>query len=159
VHANALRVQEALRAAGSPAEVVELADSTRTSAEAAAAIGVDQGQIAKSLLFLVDGEAVLAILSGLDRLDTERLREHVGGSAVARPEAAQVRELTGFPIGGVSPIAPLGSVRVVLDRGLERYDVVWAAAGTPHAVFPTSFAELAKLTGGEVVDVRVRTSE
>jgi prolyl-tRNA editing enzyme YbaK/EbsC (Cys-tRNA(Pro) deacylase) len=155
VHANAVRVQEALRAAGSAGEVVELADSTRTSAEAAAAIGVDQGQIAKSLLFLVDGAPVLAILSGLDRLDTERLREHAGGSEVTRPDAAQVRELTGFPIGGVSPIAVTEGVRILIDRGLEAYDVVWAAAGTPHAVFPTSFAELARLTGAEVADVRV----
>jgi prolyl-tRNA editing enzyme YbaK/EbsC (Cys-tRNA(Pro) deacylase) len=159
VHANAQRVQDALRAAGSPAQVVELAESTRTSVEAAAAIGVEQGQIAKSLLFLVDGAPVLAILSGVDRLDTERLRAEVGGSVVTRPDAAQVRELTGFPIGGVSPLAVPASVRVLLDRGLESFDVVWAAAGTPHAVFPTSFGELAALTGAEIADVRVRTED
>lgn len=153
MHRNAQRVQEALRAAGSEAAVVELPASARTSAEAAAAIGVRVGQIAKSLVFVVDGQPVVAVLSGADRLDPEKLRCAVGGTRVERADADAVRKATGFPIGGVSPLAH--SARVVVDRGLAAHDAVWAAAGTPHAVFPTSFAELVSLAGGEVVDVRV----
>ncbi len=152
MHKNAERVQAALRAAGSDAAVVELPASARTSAEAAAAIGVEVGQIAKSLVFVVDGEPVVAVLSGSDRLDPEKLRLALGGSEVARADADAVRVATGFPIGGVSPVAH--PVRVVVDRGLATYEAVWAAAGTPHAVFPTTFAELVAVSGGDVADVR-----
>ena len=154
MHQNAARVQEALRASGSSAKIVELADSTRTSAEAAAAIGVDVGQIAKSLVFLADGEPVLVVLSGVDRLDTERLREYLAAGCVTRADAELVRDVTGFPIGGVSPVGHAGTVRIVLDRALAAYPVVWAAAGTPHAVFPTTFSELVAVTGAETADVR-----
>lgn len=151
MHKNAQRVQDALRAAGSVAGVVELPASTRTSAEAAAAIGVAVGQIAKSLVFLVDGEPVVAVLSGTDRLDPEKLRLAVGGTRVDRADADAVREATGFPIGGVSPLAH--QARVLIDRGLAGYDAIWAAAGTPHAVFPTTFTELVAVSGAAVVDV------
>ncbi|MGD0082160.1 MAG: YbaK/EbsC family protein [Acidimicrobiales bacterium] len=154
MHQNAARVQAALLSSGSKAEVVELPDSTRTSAEAAAAIGVAIGQIAKSLVFLADDEPVLAVLSGVDRLDTERLRQHVGAARVVRADASRVRDVTGFPIGGVSPIGNPATLRVVLDKALAAYPVVWAAAGTPHAVFPTTFAELVAITGAETADVR-----
>jgi prolyl-tRNA editing enzyme YbaK/EbsC (Cys-tRNA(Pro) deacylase) len=156
MHKNAERVQDALRAAGSGAAVVELPTSARTSAEAAAAIGVEVGQIAKSLVFTVDGEAVVAVLSGTDRLDPDKLRRVLGGATVERADADTVRAATGFPIGGVSPLAH--TARVVVDRGLAAYDVVWAAAGTPHAVFPTTFAELLSVSEGVMVDVRVSPS-
>ncbi|HTX63102.1 MAG TPA: YbaK/EbsC family protein, partial [Acidimicrobiales bacterium] len=129
MHKNASRVQEVLRAAGSDAQVVELPDSTRTSAEAAAAVGVGVGQIAKSLVFVVGGEAVVAVLSGIDRLDPEKLRRLRGATRVYRPDADAVRAATGFPIGGVSPVGH--GAPVVVDRGLANYDVIWAAAGTP----------------------------
>lgn len=151
VHRNAERVQEALRAAGSDAAVVELPSSARTSAEAAAAIGVTVGQIAKSLVFAVDGEPVVAVLSGTDRLDPEKLCRAMGGTRVERVDADAVRAATGFPIGGVSPLGH--GARVVVDRGLASYDVVWAAAGTPHTVFPTTFDELVSASGGAVADV------
>ncbi len=147
-------MQAALRASGSDAEVVELPDSTRTSAEAAAAIGVEVGQIAKSLVFMADGKPVLAVLSGGDRLDTERLREYMAATNVTRADAAVVREATGFAIGGVSPIGLEAKVRIVLDKGLAAYPVVWAAAGTPHAVFPTTLSELVAVTGAETADIR-----
>lgn len=153
MHRNAQRVQDVLRAAGSGAEVVELPTSAGTSAEAAAAIGVEVGQIAKSLVFTVDGEAVVAVLSGTDRLDPDKLRLALGGATVERADADTVRAATGFPIGGVSPLAH--SAPVVVDRGLAAYEVVWAAAGTPHAVFPTTFAELVSVTAGTEADVRV----
>jgi len=153
VHRNARRVQDALRAAGSDAEVVELPSSTRTSTEAAEAVGVEVGQIAKSLVFLVGSEPVVAVLSGADRLDTEKLRRHLGASSVGRADADAVRAATGFPIGGVSPVAH--DVRVVIDRALASYAVIWAAAGTPNAVFRTSVTELVSLVpGAEVADVR-----
>jgi prolyl-tRNA editing enzyme YbaK/EbsC (Cys-tRNA(Pro) deacylase) len=156
LHRNAQRVQDALREAGSKAVVVELADSTRTSAEAAAAVDVEVGQIAKSLVFLADGSPVVAVLSGVDRLDTEKLRAHLGAGRIDRASADQVREATGFPIGGVSPVAH--GVPVLVDRALGGYDVVWAAAGTPNAVFATSFDELVVLSGGAAADVRVTTT-
>ncbi len=153
MHKNASRVQEALRAAGSDAQVVELPGSTRTSAEAAAAIGVEVGQIAKSLVFMVDREPVVAVLSGSDRLDLDKLRRLRGATQVHRPDADAVRAATGFPIGGVSPVGH--GAPVVVDRGLAAYDVIWAAAGTPNAVYPTTFDELVAVSGGDVGDVRV----
>jgi prolyl-tRNA editing enzyme YbaK/EbsC (Cys-tRNA(Pro) deacylase) len=156
LHRNAARVQEALRAAGSGAAVRELPDSAHTSQEAAAALGVEVAQIAKTLVFVADGNAVLAVLSGADRLDTERLAAHLGAEEVRRADPEAVREATGFPIGGVSPVVHGDGIRVVVDRALEAFDVVWAAAGTPRAVFPTDFEELLRVSGGEPGDVRCR---
>lgn len=155
LHRNARRVQEALNAAGSASAVQELPDSARTVAEAAMALGVGEGQIAKTLVFVADGTPVLAVLSGPDRLDPERLARHLGAARVVRADADVVRRATGFPIGGVSPVGHGDGLRVIVDRGLEAFDVVWAAAGTPHAVFPTSFAELLIVAGGEPADVAV----
>lgn len=155
LHRNAQRVQDALIAVGSSAEVRELPDSAHTVAEAAAALGVAPGQIAKSLVFVADGEPVLAVLSGPDRLDPDRLARHLGAAKVARADADMVRQATGFPIGGVSPAGHREGLRVVIDQGLEPYAVVWAAAGTPHAVFPTTFAELLAVSKGEPGDVRL----
>jgi prolyl-tRNA editing enzyme YbaK/EbsC (Cys-tRNA(Pro) deacylase) len=154
LHRNAARVQTALAAAGSPAIVRELPESAHSSAEAAAALGVDVGQIAKSLVFMADGEPVLVVLRGADRLDPVRLGAHLGAAKVQRADAASVRDATGFPIGGVSPVGHADGLRVVVDQALAEYAVVRAAAGTPHAVFPTSFAELLAVAGGEPADVR-----
>lgn len=146
MHRNAELVQAALRARGSAAEVVELPSSARTSAEAAASLGVEVGQIAKSLVFLADGALVVAVLSGADRLDTARLGRLLGARRVERAGPDAVREATGFPIGGVSPVGH--GLPVVVDAGLAAHDVVWAAAGTPNAVFRTSHAELLSLVPG-----------
>ncbi len=155
-HRNAERVQAALLAKGSTAAVRELPESAHTSAEAAAALGVDLAQIAKSLVFVADGEPVLIVLSGADRLDPERLAGWLGAAKVTRADADTVRAATGFPIGGVSPVGHPDGLRVVVDEALGRYPVVWAAAGTPHAVFPTTFAELVALSEGDAADVRQR---
>jgi len=154
VHRNAILVQDALRSAGSTASVVELPDSARTSAEAAAALGVEAGRIAKSLVFVADGRPVLAVLSGDDRLDTARLAEHLGASSVVRADADTVRRATGFPIGGVSPLGHPPGLTVLVDRGLAAHPTVWAAAGTPHAVFETNFDELLAVSAGTPADVR-----
>lgn len=156
LHRNAAKVQEALRAAGSGATVRELPDSAHTSQEAAAALGVQVAQIAKTLVFVADGTAVLAVLSGADRLDTERLAAHLDAGEVRRADPDLVRDATGFPIGGVSPVVHGEGIRVVVDRALEGFDVVWAAAGTPHAVFPTDFHELLRVSGGQPGDIRSR---
>jgi prolyl-tRNA editing enzyme YbaK/EbsC (Cys-tRNA(Pro) deacylase) len=157
-HRNAVRVQDALRAAGSSARVRRLDDSARTAPEAAAALGVEVGAIAKSLVFQADSEPVLVVMSGADRCDTARLAAELGAERVRRPDADVVRAATGYPIGGVSPAGLPAELTVLVDRGLAAFDVVWAAAGTPHDVFPTTFDELLALTGGRPTDVREEES-
>ncbi len=155
-HPSVERVRTALRAAGLTARVRELPGSTRTSQEAAAALGVAVGQIAKSLVFLADGEPVMVVASGADRVDTGRLAAHVGVTGISRADAERVRAATGYPIGGVSPAGLDGRLRVLIDRGLAPFEVVWAAAGTPNSVFPTTFFELLRVSGGEEADVSER---
>ena len=156
VHPNVRRVQEALRAAGSTAEVRQLSDSTRTSAEAAAAIGVEVAQIAKTIVFLADDEPVLVVASGANRIDTEALSRHLGGKKISRPDADVVRAATGFPIGGVSPVALPTGVTILIEKNLADFDELWASGGTPHAVFPTSYDELLRLTSGSTSEVSHR---
>jgi prolyl-tRNA editing enzyme YbaK/EbsC (Cys-tRNA(Pro) deacylase) len=153
MHPNAERVREALAGAGARADVVEFPEATRTSADAAAAIGTTIAQIAKTLVFLADGEPVLVIASGPDRVSEERLGEHLGAT-ISRADAEAVRDATGFPIGGVPPVGHSRRLRVVIDAALLEHEEIWSAGGTPNAVFPTTPAELIRLTGGEVVDVR-----
>ncbi|HEX9941896.1 MAG TPA: YbaK/EbsC family protein [Thermoanaerobaculia bacterium] len=153
MHPNAERVQAELRARGAGGEVVELAASTRTSQEAAAAIGTTVAQIAKSLVFLIGETPVLVIASGVNRVSLDKLSKLLGGPAV-RPDADTVKRLTGFPIGGVAPVGHASRMRVLIDQDLLRYDEVWAAAGTPNAVFRTTPDELARISEGEVVDLR-----
>jgi prolyl-tRNA editing enzyme YbaK/EbsC (Cys-tRNA(Pro) deacylase) len=148
------RVADALRAAGVEAEIHELSESTRTAEEAAAAIGTSVPKIVKSLVFLADGAPILALVSGSNRLDTDRLGAELGRE-IARADAATARAATGFAIGGVPPLGHATPLDVVVDRDLLQYDVVWAAAGTPHAVFPITPAELVRASGGRVVDLKV----
>jgi prolyl-tRNA editing enzyme YbaK/EbsC (Cys-tRNA(Pro) deacylase) len=154
MHPNAERAQAELRSLGAGGEVVELAASTRTSQEAAAAIGTSVAQIAKSLLFLAGESPVLVIASGANRVSMEKLAAHLG-SPVTRPDAETVKRLTGFPIGGVAPIGHATRPQVLIDRDLLQHEEIWAAAGTPHAVFRTTPEELARITRGEVMDVRL----
>lgn len=142
-----------MAAIGSTACVRELPDSTRTSAEAAAAIGVDVAQIAKSLVFLADGDPVMVVASGADQVDTAKLSAALGGARITRADADAVRAATGYPIGGVSPAGLGGSLPVMIDRALATFGEVWVAAGTPHAVFPTTFGDLLRMSGGRPVDV------
>lgn len=151
----AQRVQEALRALGVGSEVIEFAEATRTSAEAAAAIGCEVGQIAKSLVFLAGGRPVLAIASGASRVDTARLAAAAGGP-VTRADPETVRRATGFAIGGVPPIGHATPLPVFLDRDLLSFDRIYAAAGTPNAVFPLTPDELVRITGGRVADLAER---
>jgi len=153
MHPNAHRVQSALAALGASAEVRELAASTRTAAEAAAALDAKVAQIAKSLLFVAGEDPVLVIASGRNQVSTAKLAEHLG-RPVGRADADAVRRLTGFPIGGVPPVGHTSPVRVLIDRDLLLHKELWAAAGTPRAVFRTTPDELVRITGGAVLDVR-----
>lgn len=150
---SAQRVQDFLRENGSAAQVVEMPDSTRTAAEAAEACGCTVGQIAKSLVFrtMNTGRPVLAIVAGDRRASEHKLGALIGGP-VERPNAAYVRDATGFAIGGVAPIRYPDEFFVFIDEALFGYDRIWAAAGTPRCVFETTADALQRLTGAKVVD-------
>jgi prolyl-tRNA editing enzyme YbaK/EbsC (Cys-tRNA(Pro) deacylase) len=152
-HRHVVRVQTALANAGATGEVRMLDDSARTAAEAAAALKVEVGQIANSLVFVADGEPLLVLTSGRHRVDTAKVAEVVGVAKVGRADADFVRTHTGVSIGGVSPIGHPRPLRTLVDVALNDYDVVWAAAGHTHAVFPTTFDELVRLTGGTPAEV------
>jgi prolyl-tRNA editing enzyme YbaK/EbsC (Cys-tRNA(Pro) deacylase) len=148
------RVADALAAAGIKAEIREMSASTRTAEDAAIAIGTTVPKIVKSLVFLAGDAPILALVSGSNRLDTERLGLALGRT-IARTDAATVREATGFAIGGVAPVGLSTPLAVVIDRDLLDYDLVWAAGGTPHAVFPITPDALVRVTNGRVLDLKV----
>jgi prolyl-tRNA editing enzyme YbaK/EbsC (Cys-tRNA(Pro) deacylase) len=153
MHPNAERVLAALRGAGAAGEIRELSDSARTATEAAAALGCPVGAIVKSLVFAADGNPLLVLTSGAHTVDTERLVSALDLTSVTRADAAMVRAATGFPIGGVAPVGHPAPLQTVVDTALGRYDVIWASAGTPHAVFPTTYEELLLMTGGHPMEV------
>lgn len=146
-------VQEHLRRAGVQADIHQLPQSTRTAAEAAAALGCPLGAIASSLLFLADGEPLLVMTSGRHRVDPEVLAAAVGAQSVVMASAKQVKAITGQAIGGVAPTGHPAKVATVVDMTLQDYDQVWAAAGTAHTVVPLTFEELMALTEGQPVPV------
>ncbi|MFK4066081.1 YbaK/EbsC family protein [Streptomyces sp. NPDC029674] len=129
-------------------------DQTRTAAEAAAAIGCDLSQICKSLIFAADGVPILVLMDGASRVDLELVRRELGAEKVTRAKADVVRQTTGYAIGGVPPFGHATRTRVLADRSLLDHDEVWAAAGTPYAVFPMAPKTLIAHAGGTLVDVR-----
>jgi Cys-tRNA(Pro) deacylase len=147
------RVQEALDKFGLESRVVRLPESTRTAPEAARAVGCEVGAIAKSLLFMADGEPVLVVCSGDRRVDTARLARIMNVSEVKMAPAEEVRRITGFAIGGVPPVGHATKVRTLIDSSLLRWPTVYAAAGAHDALFPIDPRRLAEVSGGEVVDV------
>lgn len=151
---SARRFEAHLRASGLANQVVELPASTRTSAEAAAAVGCTVAQIAKSLVFrAASGRPVLVVASGAGRVDEGKVAALVG-EPIGKADAAFVRERTGYVIGGVPPAGHADPLVTVLDEELGRFAEIWAAAGTPNAVFRLSWEELRQLTGGRVAPVR-----
>ena len=142
-----------LRDLGVAGEVRELPEPAPTAATAAAQLGCEVRAIANSLIFSADGAPLLVMTSGAHRVDTTRVATLVGASVVQRADAGSVREWTGQAIGGVAPVGHPAPIRTLVDTWLESCDVVWAAAGHPHAVFPTSFAELIRITGGTPANV------
>ena len=144
------RVAAALAEYGCPGEIKVLSDSARTAAEAAAALGIEVGQIASSLIFkLPDGSPLLVITSGRHRVDTDLVANNLGIEKLGRGDADNVKEQSGFSIGGVAPIGWVSPATILIDEALNDYEVVWAAAGHPHAVYPTSFAELLAITSAQ----------
>ncbi len=146
-------VAEALAARGATGQVRVLPDSARTAAQAAAALGCEAGAIASSLVFDAGGEAVLVITSGAHRVDVDKVAADHDLPPLQRASPDFVRAATGQAIGGVAPVGHPAPVRTFVDRWLDRHDVVWAAGGHPHAVFPTTYDELVRMTGGTPVDV------
>ena len=141
------RVAAALAEHGCAGQIKVLSDSARTAAEAAAALGIEVGQIASSLIFkLPDGSPLLVISSGRHRVDTDLVANNLGIEKLGRVDADYVKEQSGFSIGGVAPIGWVSPATILIDEALNDYEVVWAAAGHPHAVYPTSFAELLAIT-------------
>lgn len=153
-HRNVIRVIEAGRAVGLAVEPRRFPEGAKTAVDAANAIGCEVGQIVKSLIFGVDGEIVLAYVSGHNQLDERKLAEAAGGLMCRRVDADVVRETTGFPIGGVPPIGHVTALRVFIDPDLLVHDVVWAAAGTWHDVFPLAPHELQRVSGGIVIEIK-----
>lgn len=150
---TALRVQAAL---GEDFQVLEFDASTRTAAEAAAAVGCTVGQIAKSIIFkAASGRPVLVVASGDNRVATDKVAAAIG-EKIGRADANFVRERTGFAIGGVPPVAHSEPVLTLIDQDLARFDRIWAAAGTPNAVFALTYAELVALTSGTIADIAER---
>ena len=144
------RVIAALAEHGCAGQIKVLSDSARTAAEAAAALGIEVGQIASSLIFkLPDGSPLLVITSGRHRVDTDLVASNLEIEKLGRVDADYVKEQSGFSIGGVAPIGWVSPATILIDQALNDYEVVWAAAGHPHAVYPTSFAELLAITSAK----------
>ena len=151
---NVKRVKTALLELGVAGEIHALSDSARTAQEAADALNILVGQVASSIVFkLLDDSPLLVITSGRHRVDTHLVANHLGVEKLHRVDADYVKEVSGFSIGGVAPIGWLSPATILIDEALNDYDVVWAAAGHPHAVFPTTYDELIKCTGASPVFV------
>ena len=152
--ASAVKVQEVLRGMGFNCQVIELPGSTRTAAEAASVVGCKVEQIAKSLVFQgkASGKPIMVIASGGHRVNEKKLRNLVS-ERVRKADADFVRVHTGFAIGGVPPVGHANPIEMYIDEDLLRHDHIWAAAGTPHAVFKLTPSELTRMTGGKTVDI------
>jgi prolyl-tRNA editing enzyme YbaK/EbsC (Cys-tRNA(Pro) deacylase) len=150
-NASVIRVQNFLTNAGLTSQIVALSDSARTAAEAAEALGIEVGQVASSIVFKLPNETpLLVITSGRHRVDTKLVASALGVEKLHRADVDFVRDASGFAIGGVSPLGWISKPEIILiDEALNDYDVVWAAAGHPHAVYPTTYVELIQCTGAQ----------
>jgi prolyl-tRNA editing enzyme YbaK/EbsC (Cys-tRNA(Pro) deacylase) len=151
LHPSARRVAESLQTRGVQGPFIEFEVSTKSAADAARALDCDVGAIASCLVFVLDDEPVVIIKNGASRVNTERFAALVGGERVRQATPDEVRLATGQPIGGVSPVNWPGELRVFIDDALDRYQRIWAACGTPNAVFATTFVELQALTTAHVL--------
>jgi prolyl-tRNA editing enzyme YbaK/EbsC (Cys-tRNA(Pro) deacylase) len=153
MHPSAEHVADVLRELGVTGQVRQLPEPAPTAVTAAAQLGCELGAIANSLVFSADGAPLLVLTSGAHRVDTGKVAALVGAARVKRADPEFVRAATGQAIGGVAPVGHPQPLRALVDQWLDGYDVIWAAAGHPHTVFPTSFAELLRVTGGIAADV------
>lgn len=156
MHPNVARVVEAALAAGLEIDVDRFPAGTRTADDAARAVGCAVSQIVKSLVFIADGSAVIALVSGANRVDPAKLASAVGAGDVRRADGDEARSATGVAIGGVPPFGHIRPVEVIVDRDLLAYDRVWAAAGLPDAVFAIQPDALVSVSGGRVADLADR---
>jgi len=147
------RVRQALAAHGLQVQVTEFDQSTATSQQAADTLGVPVATIVKSLIFLADEQVILVLASGANRVDTARLGQLTGGK-VRRADADRVKAATGFVIGGVPPVGHSHPIPTYIDADLLGYDLLWAAAGSPYAVFPITPQDLVRITGGRVAEIK-----
>ena len=154
IHPNVVRVTAAAKERGLEISTRRFPEGTKTAADAAAAIGVTVGQIVKSLVFGVDNEIVMALVSGSNQLDEKKLALAAGGAKCARVDADAVREATGYPIGGVPPFGHSTQLRVFVDPDLLQYDEVWAAAGTWNDNFGAAPTDIVRVAGGVVTDLK-----
>jgi prolyl-tRNA editing enzyme YbaK/EbsC (Cys-tRNA(Pro) deacylase) len=150
---NHPNVRDALESAGVTAEIVILDEAVHTAAAAAAALDIEVGQIANSLIFDADGEPLLVLTSGAHRVDTAKVAAALGVAKLRRATPEFVRQHTGQAIGGVAPLGHPKPVRTLVDVDLGQYPVVWAAGGVPQSVFPISYAELVRVTDGTPAEV------
>lgn len=153
LHPNVQRVVRAAASAGLSIEVIRFPHGTRTAEDAARAVGCSVAQIVKSLVFMVDGDPVMALVSGVDRLDPDRLATEMHGTHVRRADGDEARAATGYAIGGVPPIGHARPLPVLIDEHLLAHDEVWAAAGLPDAVFRIAPLDLARAAGARRVVV------
>lgn len=149
------KVQDAIKGLGFTIDVVELEATTRTSADAAQAVGCKVEQIAKSLIFRgkLSHRPILVIASGSNRVNEKKLAETISES-IGKADADFVRQHTGFAIGGVPPVGHLEKLEIFIDEDLLKYEEIWAAAGSPHAVFKLTPSDLIKMTGGRVTSIK-----
>lgn len=152
-HPSVVRVRARLIELNVSGEVTLLADSARSAREAAEALNVQVGQICSSLIFASAKMPILILTSGRHRVDTELVSRQQGLAKLERADAELVKNTTGFAIGGVAPIAHLNPITTYIDSALAEYPIIWAAAGHPHAVFPTTFDELLRITGATPIAV------
>jgi prolyl-tRNA editing enzyme YbaK/EbsC (Cys-tRNA(Pro) deacylase) len=153
MHSNIKHVADVLAGEGLTDRVQVFEERVATAAQAAERLGCPVGAIANSLIFDADGEAVLILASGAHRVDTERAAQALGVPRLRRASADFVREATGQPIGGVSPVGHPTRLRTLVDKALQSYPELWAAAGHPNASFPTTFDELVRITDGTPADI------
>ena len=152
---SVIHVRNTLTLFGVQGEVRRLDDSARTAQEAADALGIEVGQIASSLIFLADGRPILVMASGKHRVNTSSVAAALEVNEVTKATAADVRAATGYAIGGVAPVGHPEQLPTIVDISLSQYDEVWAAAGHPHYVFPTTYDELLRITGGHAAEISV----
>ncbi len=152
------RVRQALAAQGLQVQITEFDQSTATSQQAADTLGVPLATIVKSLVFSVNDQPILVLASGANRVDTAKVGR-IAGAKVRRADANRVKEATGFAIGGVPPIGHSRPITTYIDQDLLGYDRLWAAAGSPYAVFPVTPEELVRITGGQVIDLAQEARE
>jgi prolyl-tRNA editing enzyme YbaK/EbsC (Cys-tRNA(Pro) deacylase) len=152
---SAQKVQDQIKSLGFDYMVIEHAESTRTAQEAADRAGCELGQIVKSLIFRArdSGKPILVLTSGANRVDEKRIKEYAG-EAIGRADADFVRAVTGFAIGGVPPVGHVQKMETYIDEDFLHYETIWAAAGTPNAIFELKTSDLQKMTGGKVVRVK-----